>query len=97
MSNIELKWIKNGDERTLEAQDITTKIEIDEKNKEIKNAKEFFREIIFMNYYKDWDKKIELISNEKVEIGKVKMLINELITICNTELEKAKEVEDEDL
>lgn len=97
IETIGLKWVKNGSLRTIEAQDITTKIEIDDQKKEVKNAKKFFREIIFNVFYNDWDKKIELIDNEELEVAEIKALIIELVNLCNEELEKLKKEENKDV
>lgn len=97
METIKLKWVKNANKITIEADDVTTKIEIDDVKKEVQNAKKFFREAIFSIFYNNWDKRIELIDNEDLEINEIKVLINELVAICNDEIEKLKSVTHDDV
>lgn len=88
MNDIEIKWItEESGKKYIIADGISTRIEINEENKEIKNAKAFFREIIYQSYLNNWEKKIILISDQDNEIAEVNPIINELISICNSEIE----------
>lgn len=86
MSNIEIKWDANDGKKYIFSEEIIEKIEIDEDNKEIKNAKAFFREIIYQSYLKDWDKQLVLVEDQQIEIAEVCPIINELINICNSQV-----------
>lgn len=91
MDYIELIWNQKQEKKRIESQGIETKIEIDEQSKEIKNIKEFFREIVFNQHYNNLTNKIKLIDNQELEIEEVKSIVNELIEIVNGELEKKAE------
>jgi hypothetical protein len=86
MDKIEIKWHNEGDKKYLIADGIECRIEIDVINKEVKNAKKFFREIIYLSFLNNWNKKIELIEDFENEIQEVKTLINDLVDVCNYEL-----------
>ncbi|MCP4181136.1 MAG: hypothetical protein GY756_25505 [bacterium] len=87
MSYIELKWQNNDGAISIFSDNINSIIEIDEQNKQLKNVKQFFREILFNYHYNNWDKEIKLLENEDVAISEVKPIINDLIDTCNKELE----------
>jgi hypothetical protein len=88
MNEIELKWATaDGGKKFITTEGINMDFEIDENNKEIKNAKAFFREIIYMSFLNDTYKKIVLVDDTDNELSEVKTIINELIHVCNDELE----------
>lgn len=86
MEYIELKWVNENGNKFILSDEINTRIEINETNKEIKNAKAFFREIIYLSFLNNWHKKIVLLDDPDNEIPEVKSVINELIELCNNEL-----------
>ncbi len=88
MENIEIKWYKdeNG-KKYLVSSGISKKIDINEDIKEIKNAKAFFREIIYQSFLNNWSKKILLVDDSENEVAEVKTIINELIELCNNEID----------
>lgn len=86
MDYIELKWGQKTGATIISSDDIDQIIEIDDQNKEIKNIKSFFREIVFKSFLNDWTKDIKLISSDTLEIKEVNIIIEDLITICNDEL-----------
>lgn len=86
MNNIELKWEKDeSDIIKIVADKIDSVIEINVLNKEIKNLKTFFREILFKSFINNIDTQIVLSSSD-IEIKEAKLLIDELITLCNAEM-----------
>lgn len=87
MSNIEMKWYIEGDKKYIICQDIKTRIEINETNKDLINVKSFFRELIFQSFINDWNKKVVLLDDSINEIIEVKEIINELIKLCNKEMQ----------
>lgn len=94
MNNIEIKWITDElGKKYISADGINTRIEINEENKEIKYAKAFFREIIYQSYLNNWEKRIVLISDQDNGVVEVNSIINELISICNNEIESKITVE----
>ncbi|MGI6422891.1 MAG: hypothetical protein ACOX0N_11955 [Syntrophomonadaceae bacterium] len=94
MNNIEIKWITDeSGKKYISADGINTRIEINEENKEIKYAKAFFREIIYQSYLNNWEKRIVLISDQDNGVVEVNSIINELICICNNEIESKITVE----
>ena len=91
MSNIFLVWaIDTNGKKIVTAENIIQKIEINEDNKEVKYVKAFFREIIYQSYLNNWDKRIVLKDNLDIEIAEVKVILNQLIDICNQELKSVK-------
>jgi len=89
MTNVEIKWYtEDSGKKYIVSEGINTRIEINEENKEIKNAKAFFREIIYLSFLNDWKKKIVLVEDKDNEIAEVKNIISELIQLCNSEIEE---------
>lgn len=87
MPDIEIKWITNEEGKKFIVSDIVnSKIEINEENKEIQNAKAFFREIIYQSFLHEWNRKIILVDDPANEINEVKPILKELIEICNDEI-----------
>ena len=88
MNDIEIKWVAEElGKKYITSDGISKRIEINEENKEIKNAKAFFREIIYLSFLNNWNKKIVLVGDQDNEITEVKTIINELINLCNSEIE----------
>lgn len=88
MNDIEIKWVTEGaGKKYIASEGINKRIEINEENKEIKNAKAFFREIIYQSFLNKWNKKIVLVDDQDNEVAEVKTIINELIQLCNSEME----------
>lgn len=88
MNDIEIKWVtEETGKKYIASEGISKRIEIDEENKEIKNAKAFFREIIYISFLNKWNKKIVLVNDQDNEVAEVKKIINELIQLCNSEME----------
>ena len=85
MDTLELKWKNENGIICIYSDEITAKIEVDEQNKQLKNVKALFREIIFKSYYNDWKKIISFVEDE-MAIPEIKEIINGLIDVCNTEL-----------
>jgi len=88
MNDIEIKWVtEETGKKYIASEGITKRIEINEENKEIKNAKAFFREIIYLSFLNEWNRKIVLVDDHDNEVADVKTIINELIQLCNSEME----------
>lgn len=96
MANLEIKW--GIDEQTgkkyLTSDVINQHIEINEDTKEIKKTKAFFRQIVFYYFLNDCDDKIILVDNDDLEIVEVKTIINEIIDVCNAEIEQENHEEE---
>lgn len=90
MDEIKIKWVTETGKKYITLEGISNRIEIDEENKEIKNAKAFFREIIYQSFLNNWNNKIILVDDQDNEIAEVKIIINELIKLCNDEIEAKK-------
>ncbi len=91
MNDIKIKWFTDETgKKYIISEGISKRIEIDEENKEIKNAKAFFREIIFHSFTNQWNRKIILVDDQENEVAEVKTIIDELIQLCNNELEANK-------
>lgn len=88
MDNLIVRWISDNGKTFIASDGIDKKIEICEESKEIKNAKEFFREIIFNYFMNDCNKIIVLEDNSELQINEVRPIINELIKHCNDQLGK---------
>lgn len=92
MNEIEIKWVMEAGKKYITFEAIGNRIEINEDNKEIKNAKAFFREIIYQCFLNDCNNRIILVDDEDNEISEVKTIINELIQLCNKEIEAKGQV-----
>lgn len=91
MNDLEIKWVtEETGKKYIFSEEISNRIEINEDNKEVKNAKAFFREIIYLSYLNEWDKKIVLVDDQDNEVAEVKTIIKELIQLCNSEMEVDK-------
>jgi hypothetical protein len=87
MNDIEIKWVVDETgKKYITSEGISTHIEINEENKEIRNAKAFFREIIYLSFLNGWNKRIVFVEDQDNEVAEVKTIINELIQICNNEI-----------
>ena len=86
MKDIEIKWCVEDGKRYLISDDIDTRIEIDENNKEIRQAKSFFREIIYQSFLDNQTQRIVLLEDKDAEIEEVKVIINELVELCNSDI-----------
>ncbi len=92
MHDISLEWdVNEQGKKIIKSQGINHYIEINEDNKEVKNAKAFFREIIYQSFLNNWDRTIVLSNNEEIEITEVNDILTELVMLCNTELKALKE------
>lgn len=89
MENIELIWVCNeSGVKQIKSNGIDTCIEVNENNKELKNTKAFFRELIYKHFFEGWNKKVVLIDNEEYQIKEVKVILDELVLLFNNEIYK---------
>lgn len=80
-----LKWYNEDDKKFIICDGIIKRIEIDENTKEIKNAKSFFREIIYKLYLNKLTCEIEL-EDSPITVHEVEPIIKDLIKICNDKI-----------
>ncbi len=95
MDNIIIEWgITESGQKFISTSITDLKIEISSTNKEIKNAKSFFRDLLYISYISNWSPTITLEDNPEIEIEELKPIINDLINICNEELVSINEAEE---
>lgn len=92
MKRVELLWKcdEQGNKRIV-SEGIETFIEIDESNKELKNAKKFFRELIFNHFFEEWNNEVILVPNIQIQVPEVKGILEDLINVINAELKSTKD------
>lgn len=93
---LELQWEKddNNEKTYIICDNINTKIEINPTTKEVSNINGFFQEVIYNMFFTNKVDKISL-SESDYEVSEIKSIIGEIIEICNDEIDKGLNTQEE--